>query len=117
MKEQYAALGTRKEKEAFRVRWLEQKEKSKKHSQATETTSKRELVASNRSWLTAAQVRSHYKSRKTATKHISFCKAHVSTHVKYSKMVGEKLFLVIALTGTSESNRSWDMSTTWQDCL
>ena len=116
MKQEYAALGSRKEKEQFRLKWLDMQTTAKRSSQATESTSKLEKLKSSRDWLTASQVRSHYKSRKTATKHISFCKAHASTHVKFSKMIGENLYLVISVKGSSESQRSWDMSTSWQDC-
>ena len=117
MQQKYAKLGTNKEKEAFRLQWLSQRLSGKATTTATESQQKKEKLKSTRTWMTAKQLRSHYKSKATAQKHIAFCKANASSHLKRNKVIGENTFLLVELVGSSESNRAWDLQKSWEDCL
>ena len=113
---QYNKLGSNKEKEAFRVQWLHHRANAKARTKACETSAKDEKLSAERSWMTAKQLQAHYKSKATAAKHVAYCKDHAKTHVKNNKMIGENLYLLIAVTGSTTTKKSRELTTSWEEC-
>ena len=61
----YTALGTNREKEAFRSRWAEQLSQAKQTKTKKETLAKEEAAKSKRKYYTKAQLEHHYQSAKS----------------------------------------------------
>ena len=79
--EAYTKLGTAKEKNQFRLRWLQTKHNRKTKSKE-ETHEKEDELNSGREFVTAAQLRAHYESKKAARNHIRHCEQNAESSIQ-----------------------------------
>ena len=98
---------------SFRLKWL-QMQHNRKTKSKEETHEKQDEVNAGREFVTAAQLRAHYKSRKAARNHIRHCEQNPDT-IRFNKFANEKTYLLLSMKSQSRTKKKWSLKTRWED--